>query len=188
MDRIKSKVIMEFKTKVMYIGAFVEGDLPKTDKIISEELPNKNPEGENHITLFYLGDYADIGEDLFDDILNLPERITAYVSGYGFDKKNQGISVLSNEYDFLDHHLYGNKKAVPHITYSWDDKVGGAPVLTGKLKFFDIPELNGTKINLTIKAYLHSGEMLPLQYFRDRAAGKMPPLTSDQLSGCVHSK
>ena len=179
MDYFKSEAIKEFKTRVMYIGAFVEGELPKNRKVVSEELPNKNPEGENHVTLFYLGDFYDVGEELFDDILSLPERTSVYVKGYGFNHLNQGISVLSNEFDFQDSHLYSNIKAIPHITYSWDEKNGGEPVKTGELNFVDIPELYGIKINLIIKAYLHTGEMIPLQYFRDRAAGTIPSIPAN---------
>ena len=182
MDHFKQEALNEFKEKVMYIGAFVDGPLPKTEKILSEELPNRNPDGGNHVTLFYLGDYPEIGECLFDDILALPEGFTACVSGYGFDGKNQGISVSSDEYDFENSRLYGNTKATPHVTYSWDEIAGGMPVGTGKLDFHEIPALESTKLKLRIKAYLFSDEMIPLQYFRDRAIGVIPPMSAGLYS------
>lgn len=169
MDIIKEEAIKAFKSQVMYIGAFVEGPLPKSDRSMAEELPDKNPENRNHVTLFYLEDIPNISEELFDDIMNLPEGFTVRISGYGYDGKNQGVSVSSNEYDFGNIHLYGNTKAVPHITYSWNEANDGAPVKTGCLNFVEIPELVGTVIHLKIKAYLYSEEMVPLQYFKDRS-------------------
>ena len=179
MDIFKEEAIKEFKAKVMYIGAFVEGPLPKNNRIISEELPDKNPENGNHVTLFYLGSIPTISEELFDDIMNLPEGFTVTVAGYGFDGKNQGISVSSDEYDFGNIHLYGNTKAVPHITYSWNEANDGTPVKTGWLNFVEIPELAGTEIHLKIKAFLYSNEMINLQYFRDCSKGVIPPSSSD---------
>ena len=53
MDYFKSEAIKEFKNSVMYIGAFVDGALPQNERIISEELPDKNPENENHVPHIY---------------------------------------------------------------------------------------------------------------------------------------
>ncbi len=172
----------EFRANIRYIGAFVEGDLPKNQRIIIEELPNKNPMDENHVTLFYLGDFSIVGEDLFTDILELPDQFSVQVSGYGYDNKNQGIAVVSKEFDFTNPHMYGNRKAVPHITYSWDEKAGGKPVDTGKLVFEPIHDLEGTEIRLKVKAVSLSGEMIPIQYYVDRSKGLVPPIPADRYN------
>ncbi|MCR5530877.1 MAG: hypothetical protein K6F26_03400 [Lachnospiraceae bacterium] len=164
----KVKAMKVLKNEVMYIGAFVEGKLPKTERIIQEELPNKNPQGENHITLFYLGDYPIIEGALFDDIWNLPEKFTVYVDRYGYNGINQGISVVSEEYDFQNIHLYGNRKTIPHITYSWDENLGGSPKGTGVLVFSEIPELCGKPIYVRVKAALFSGEKIPIRDYREK--------------------
>ena len=177
MDYFKREAVDEFKERVMYIGAFVQGGIPKTERVLSDELPNKNPVNENHVTLYYLGDYEDINEELFDDIMKLPDGFKVFITGYGFDRLNQGVSVSSDEFDFKNPHSYGNTKAIPHITYSWDEEAGGAPVKTGTLSFSPLPGLDGTKIALHPMAYLHEGGMVPLQYFRDRAAGTLPSMS-----------
>lgn len=95
MDIFKEEAIKEFKAKVMYIGAFVEGPLPKNNRIISEELPDKNPENGNHVTLFYLGSIPTISEELFDDIMNLPEGFTVTVAGYDHARLLKSIQLGS---------------------------------------------------------------------------------------------